>query len=179
MLGRLNGQEQIMVIRGGRVAMMWAVTVSAVGMGMAATASAAPEGAGSFHGVFTETATGAASGYDIHGSVAMRIDSDGTAVTVNVSGLDPDKVYGSHLHNGTCASGGGGHYQNVEGGSRIPPNELWISTSGDGLVPNPGGVAHGVGAATWMARVSSASTNARSVVVHAPGGARIACADLK
>jgi hypothetical protein len=166
--------------RSRRVAMVWAATVSAVAMGTVGTASAGAERAGSFHGVFIETTAGSAAGYDIHGSVEMTIGSAGTVVRVNVAGLDPAKVYGSHLHNGTCASGGGGHYQDIEGGSVVPPNELWLSTNGAGLVPNPGGVAHGVGSATWMARVSSASTNARSVIVHEPGsGARIACADLQ
>lgn len=163
-----------------RVAILWAATVSAVAMGTAGTASAGAERAVSFHGVFNETQAGSASGYDIHGSVKITIGSAGTVVRVNVAGLDPSKVYGSHLHNGTCASGGGGHYQDIEGGSVVPPNELWLSTNGAGLVPNPGGVAHGAGSATWMARVSSASTNARSVIVHEPGsGARIACADLQ
>ncbi len=157
-----------------------ATTVSAVAMGMVGTASASVERASSFHGVFSETLTGSVAGYDIHGSAKMTIGSAGTVVRVNVSGLDPLKVYRSHLHNGTCASGGGGHYQDIEGGSVVPPNELWLSTNGSGLEPNPGGVAHGAGSATWMARVASASTNARSVVVHAPGsGARIACADLQ
>ncbi len=166
--------------RSRRVVMVWAATVSAVAMGTAGAASAGAERAGSFHGVFTETTAGSEAGYDIHGSVKMTIGSAGTVVRVNVAGLDPAKVYGSHLHNGTCASGGGGHYQDIEGGSVVPPNELWLSTNGAGLVPNPGGVAHGAGSATWMARVSSASTNARSVIVHEPGsGARIACADLQ
>jgi len=166
--------------RSRRVAIVWAATVSAVAAGTAGTASAAAEPADSYHGVFTETPAGAAAGYDIHGSVKMTIGSAGTVVRVSVAGLDPAKVYGSHLHNGTCASGGGGHYQDIEGGLVVPPNELWLSTNGAGLVPNPGGVAHGAGSATWMARVSSASTNARSVIVHEPGsGARIACADLQ
>jgi hypothetical protein len=133
----------------------------------------------SHHGVFAETATGASLGYDLHGSAMMTSGTDGTTVTVNVAGLDPAKVYGSHLHNGTCASGGGGHYQDVEGGGTTPPNELWLTTSGSGLVPNPGGVAHGSGSATWQARTSGDMTLARSVVVHEPGGARIACADLE
>jgi hypothetical protein len=169
-----------MFIRNRRVAMVWAATVSTVAVGMAGTASAAAQPARSFHGVFAETAAGSAAGYDIHGSVKMTIDAAGTVVKVNVSGLDADKVYGSHLHNGTCASGGGGHYQDIEGGAVVPPNELWLSSSGAGLAPNQGGVAHGAGSATWMARVSSVSTNARSVVVHEPGsGSRIACADLQ
>lgn len=158
----------------------WAVTGSALTMGLAGTASADAERADSFHGVFTEMSAGAAAGYDIHGSVAMTIGSAGTRVEVNVAGLDPAKAYGSHLHNGSCASGGGGHYQDVEGGAVVPPNELWLSTNGSVLVPNAGGVAHGAGSATWIARVSGAATNARSVIVHEPGsGARIACADLQ
>lgn len=166
--------------RSKRVATVWAAAVSTIAIATAGTAAASVERAGSFHGVFAETPAGSVAGYAIHGTVKMTIGSAGTAVRVNVSGLDPAKVYGSHLHNGTCASGGGGHYQDVEGGPVVPPNELWLSTNGAGLVPNPGGVAHGTGSATWAARVSSPSTNARSVIVHEPGsGARIACADLQ
>ncbi|MDA3037959.1 MAG: hypothetical protein O3C27_00280 [Actinomycetota bacterium] len=148
---------------------------------IALSGGGAPVGAGnsaSFHGVFTETASGSALGYTIHGSAKMTIGADGTTAKINVSGLDPAKVCGSHLHNGTCASGGGGHYQDVVPGLVVPPNELWFTSSAGGLVPNPGGVAHGAGSATWQARVASSATNARSVIVHEPGGARIACADL-
>lgn len=149
--------------------------------------TAAPAGAGqpqvqNLQGTFTETATGANLGYDIHGSAKMSIGANGTNVTVNIAGLDPTKSYGSHLHNGTCASGGGGHYQHDPSGGVTPPNELWLSSTDDAqgpLRPNPGGVAHGSGSATWEARISSANTNARSVVVHEPGsGVRITCADL-
>ncbi len=168
-----------MMISKRRFALVCGVTVATVATGIAGTTPAGAESGSSFHGVFTETAAGSSAGYDIHGSVKMTIGAAGTMVRVNVSGLDPEKIYGSHLHNGPCASGGGGHYQDFEGGAVVPPNELWLSTNGDRLVPNNGGVAHGAGSATWMARVSSASTNARSVVVHEPGsGARIACADL-
>lgn len=161
-------------------AMAWAATVSAVAVGMAGTAAAKGEHPTSFHGVFNETVAGAALGYDIHGSAKMTIGSTGTVVRVNVAGLDPAKTYGSHLHNGDCASGGGGHYQHVEGGPVDAVNELWLTTRGAVLVPNAGGVAHGAGSTTWMARISSADTNARSVVVHEPvTGARITCADLE
>lgn len=147
------------------------------GAGSAASAG----GRVSFHGVFSETALGATPPlhYDIHGSAKMTTGTAGTTVKINVSGLDPTKTYGSHLHNGSCASGGGGHYQDVEDGSTFPPNELWLTTGGGGLAPNRGGVAHGAGSATWQARTSSTTqTNALSVVVHELGGARIACADL-
>ncbi len=169
-----------MASRSKRVVTVWFAALVAAGAGMAGSASAGTKPTSSVHGVFTETPAGSAAGYDIHGSAKMTIGPAGTVVKVNVSGLDSDKVYGSHLHNGTCASGGGGHYQDKEGGATVPPNELWLSSDGAGLVPNPGGVAHGTGEASWMARVSSLSTNARSVVVHEPGsGARIACADLQ
>lgn len=148
--------------------------------------AASPAGAGTkqnLQGTFDETAAGAAAplGYDIHGSAKMTVGDGSTTVAVNISGLDPTKHYGSHLHNGTCASGGGGHYQNVPGGATTHGNELHLSTSDDpegGLTPNPGGVAHAGGNTTWDARLTASTTNARSIVVHEPGGTRIACADL-
>ncbi len=157
--------------------------VAVLAVAAALAMSTAPAGAGartSFHGVFRETSAGSLAGYDIHGSVKMTISSSRTSVKVSVVGLDPGKEYGSHLHNGTCASGGGGHYQDVEGEATVPPNELWLSSGASGLTPNRGGVAHGNGSAPWAARIASESTNAKSVVVHEPGsGVRIACADLR
>ena len=149
------------------------------------TTTAAGAAPGSMlHGTFNETAAGAAPGvgYDIHGAAKMTLTADGTAVKVNVSGLDPTKTYGSHLHNGSCVDGGGGHYQDLVGAEPDllrPPNELWVTTSGTVLQSNKGGVAHAGGTATWVARTTSTTqTNARSVIIHEPGGARIACADL-
>jgi hypothetical protein len=156
------------------------LVVATLTLGATPTASAANHA--SYHGTFNETQAGADLGYDIHGSAKMTVSTSGTSrtvVKVNVAGLDPAKDYGSHLHNGTCASGGGGHYQDIEGGATAPPNELWLTTSGSILESNRGGVAHATGSATWEARTSSTpQTNARSVVVHEPGGARISCADL-
>jgi hypothetical protein len=151
-----------------------------------AALSAGPAEAGkaaSYHGVFRETAAGAGLEYDIAGSAKMTVAAGSTVVVVNIAGLDPTKTYGSHLHNGTCASGGGMHYQDVPGPVVTPPNELWLSTSANplgGLSPNPGGVAHGDGSAAWEARTASTTaTNARSIIVHEPvSGTRIACADL-
>jgi Cu/Zn superoxide dismutase len=153
------------------------LVVAALTLGAAGAASAADQS--SSHGTFNETQAGSDLGYDIHGSAKMTISTSGTVVKVNVVGLDPAKDYGSHLHNGTCASGGGGHYQDTEGGVTTPPNELWLTTSGSILESNRGGVAHATGSARWEARTSSTTdTNARSVVVHEPGGTRIACANL-
>jgi hypothetical protein len=151
------------------------LVVAALTFGAAAAASAANQS--SSHGTFNETQDGADLGYDIHGSAKMTISSSSTVVKVNVAGLDPAQDYGSHLHNGTCADGGGGHYQNIEGGADSPPNELWLTSSGTILESNRGGVAHTTGSAAWEARTSTSETNALSVVVHGEGK-RIACADL-
>jgi hypothetical protein len=136
-------------------------------------------GRNSFHGRFSETADGQAVGYDIHGVAGMRVGHRGTVVWVVLTGLDPAKDYGSHLHNGSCASGGGGHYQDVEGGAVTPPNELWVTTSGTIVESNRHGVAFASGSASWTARTTGPMTTAQSVIVHEPGGVRIACANLR
>jgi hypothetical protein len=176
-----HDEETKMFTQDRRAMRMLTVGTLAGAMICSAGSAASAGGHESFHGVFSETTVGAAAPlhYDIHGSAKMTTSAAGTTVKINVSGLDPTKTYGSHLHNGSCASGGGGHYQHDEGGPTAPPNELWLTTGSSGLVPNRGGVAHGAGSATWQARTSSTpETNALSVVVHQPGGARIACADL-
>ena len=157
------------------------VAATAIALSAGTTGAADAGSQRSFHGVFRETAVGAGLGYDLNGSAKMTITSVGTVVKINVSGLDPDKDYASHLHNGTCASGGGGHYQHLEGGAVTPPNELWLTTSASIVESNPGGAAHATGSATWIARTTGSATTARSVVVHepAPGNPRIACADLR
>ena len=114
----------------GRTVRRIGVAAAAIAFSVVATGAADAGSQRSYHGVFRETAVGAGLGYDLHGTAKMTITSLGTVVKVNVSGLDPDKDYGSDLHNGTCASGGGGHYQDVPGPIVTPPNELWLTTSG-------------------------------------------------
>ena len=156
---------------------MGAMLVMGVTVGTSSAASA-KVGTSYSQGVFSETSAGAGLGYDINGSATMVIDTNGTSVKAGLAGLDSAKVYGAHLHNGACADGGGGHYQDEEGGATTPPNELWVVTSGTVVEPDGNGFARAGGSATWQARISGTATLARSVVVHEPGGARIACADL-
>ncbi len=167
-------------MRDHRVGVRRGIGVATAAVGLLVGAGVATAGAHtSYHGVFHETLVGARDyGYDIHGSAKMTVGSSTTVVKINVSGLDPARTYSSHLHNGTCASGGGGHYQNTEGGDAFPTNELWLANSGSTLRSNAGGVAHATATANWAARTTAATTNARSVVVHEPGGAKIACVDL-
>ncbi len=116
----------------------------------------------------------------VTGRVHMKVGLESTKVSVEVEGLDPELVYGSHLHDRRCADGGGGHYQDEVGGPVDSVNEIWLSSFETGFgILGAAPMAEASGAADWAARTTSAdSTNALSVVIHAPGGARIACADL-
>lgn len=117
----------------------------------------------------------------ITGTALMKVGVATTKVKVELEGLIPGIVYSSHLHNRYCADGGGGHYQNEEGVAVDPFNELWLTSFDDGfgiMVAEGQDLAIASGATAWAARTTSDASNALSVVVHAPGGARVACADL-
>ncbi|MCZ7533770.1 MAG: hypothetical protein M5U23_10225 [Acidimicrobiia bacterium] len=124
-------------------------------------------------GHFETTAAGQELGYDIEGfAIMLRVPkcADGrTYVSVFVRGLDANTTFSAHVHNGTCASGGGGHYQH-ESGPVDAVNEIWptITTQRRGL--GWGSASHG----HW------ARPEAQSVVIHQPGtGTRLACAQLR
>ena len=114
-------------------------------------------------------ATGA--GLDIVGRAQMVRTADGTTiVTLHVAGLVPDTSYGAHVHQLACGTGDAdGHYRFDPAGPAAPPNEIW-----------PGFVADAAGIGNGNAMVQgTAGPTAVSVVIHAPGGAKIACADLR
>lgn len=124
-------------------------------------------------GVFETFADGGALGYEISGKAHMvRTASGKTTVMVELSGLTPGATYGSHVHNQQCSNGSaGGHYRfatPVPGGA-LDGTEIWPGP----FTANPAGNA--TGKATVEA---TAGADAQSVVVHAPGGQKIACADL-
>jgi hypothetical protein len=114
-------------------------------------------------------ATGA--GLPITGRAEMLRTPDGkTIVTVHVEGLIANTTYGSHVHQLPCAtSEADGHYKNDPAGPAAPPNEIW-----PGFTTNDAGIGNGNATVGWVA-----GATAVSVVVHAPGGAKIACADLE
>jgi hypothetical protein len=102
----------------------------------------------------------------------IRTASGETIVIMAATGLTPGLTYGSHVHNQACNVGNaGGHYSfgfPVPGGA-LDGSEIWPGP----FTANSGGNALGrtmVGA--------TAGPGAVSVVIHAPGGAKIACADL-
>jgi hypothetical protein len=119
---------------------------------------------GSFHAFATGT------GLDISGRAQMVRTADGkTIVSVHVEGLAPETAYGSHVHKQACADGeADGHYRFDPSGPATPPNEIW-----PGFTTNAAGIGNGRAVVQGIA-----GSSAISVVVHAPGGAKIACADL-
>ncbi len=113
-----------------------------------------------------------AAGGALTGAVVMTRKLSGvTDVAVVVSGLEPGMTYDAHVHNQPCAFGdGGGHYKIDNTVSEaLEDNEIWFELAADSK-----GAAHD---SKWLAAIASAA--AQSVVVHAEGGARLACFDLK
>lgn len=123
-------------------------------------------------GSFNATETGISLYGDdaIEGRALLSISPMGSSIVeLYISGLNSDTSYASHVHNGTCASGGGGHYLQMMDGEDTAQNGLWpaFMTDTDGV-----GLTEVV--ADFVVR-----NDARSVVVHQPvTGDRIACADL-
>ena len=132
-------------------------------------ASALAGGADVTRGDVNAFAAGA--GQTITGHAQMVRTADGrTFVTIHVEGLAPATTYASHVHKQACADGeADGHYRFDPAGAATPPNEIWPGpfTTDDSGVGNANTIALG-----------TAGPAAVSVVVHAPGGAKIACADL-
>ena len=140
---------------------------------MAAPLSAS--GAAVTKGTFESFAAG--SGHvaydDIEGNARMiRTATGETIVVVTAKGLVAGETYGSHVHNQACSDGdAGGHYSfgHVVPGGALDGSEIWPGP----FTANANGNAVGrtlVGA--------TAGPTAVSVVIHAPGGAKIACANL-
>lgn len=129
-------------------------------------------------GRFATTLAGEALGYDITGvAIMVRLPAgkDGrTLVRVAVRGLDPTTTFPAHVHNGPCASGGGGHYQHEVGGAVDAVNEIWPAISTNRAGAGNGSALHG----HW------ARPAAQSIVIHHPddgtpdAGKRLACAQL-
>lgn len=120
---------------------------------------------GDFH------AFAAGAGLSIAGRAQMVRTADGrTTVTVHLEGLDPNTAYGAHVHKQACGDGDAdGHYRFDPAGPAAPPNEIW-----PGFTTNAAGIGNGNATVE-----GTAGAAARSVVVHAPGGLKIACADLE
>jgi Cu/Zn superoxide dismutase len=72
------------------------------------------------------------SGYDgVTGTADMARHDAGTTVTVELSGLQPQVEYISHVHAEPCSNNGGPHYQFEVGGPEVPPNEIHLLFTAD------------------------------------------------
>ena len=144
-------------------------TVAATSLALLLAPSVLALGATVTRGDIHAFATG--TGQPITGRAQMVRTPDGkTIVSVHVEGLNPNTTYGSHVHQLPCGtSEADGHYKNDPAGPAAPPNEIW-----PGFTTNNAGVGNGNATVGW-----TAGATAVSVVVHAPGGAKIACADLE
>ena len=106
----------------------------------------------------------------ISGRAQMVRTADGkTIVSLHVEGLLAATAYGAHVHKQACADGDAdGHFRFDPSGPAAPPNEIW-----PGFTTNAAGIGNGNATVD-----GTAGPTAVSVVIHAPGGAKIACADL-
>ena len=132
------------------------------------SSSVAAAGATVTRGDFGAFAAGA--GLTLSGHARMIRTADGkTIVSVHVEGLAAGTTYGSHVHQLACANGDAdGHSKFDPAGPATPPNEIW-----PGFTTNAAGIGNGHAMVN-----ATAGAAAVSVVVHAPGGAKFACADL-
>lgn len=149
-----------------RGAALAAVLALSAAFAPAALAGGAVVTRGDFH------AFAAGIGQPISGRAQMVRTADGrTIVSIHLEGLLPDTTYGSHVHAAACAVGdANGHYKFDAAGAATPPNEIWPGP----FTTNGAGVGNGDTIA-----VGTAGPSAVSVVVHAPGGPKVACADLE
>ena len=158
--------SQSMSARGKAIRATALASLAIIALGVASSVMAS--GAVVARGEISSFAAGA--GLALSGHAQMIRTADGKAiVSVHVEGLLPNTAYGSHVHQQACADGDAdGHYKFDPTGPASPPNEIW-----PGFTTNAAGV--GNGNATVYETAGAAAV---SVVVHAPGGAKIACADL-
>ena len=119
------------------------------------------------------TQTGLARGYKLQGKGFMaRMASGNTALVFIGGGFDPEKgQFPAHVHNLSCAAGGGGHYKiEADVAQVIPGNEMWLELNGG----NAGFVR-----SIQLHRDHLARPEAQSIIIHDPEDkARIACMDL-
>ncbi|GAA5126248.1 hypothetical protein [Haloechinothrix salitolerans] len=105
------------------------------------------------------------------GTVWLARHDEGTTVTIDVTGLEPETEYMSHLHANACASDDGGpHFKFDPQGSDQPPNEVHLvfTTDAEGAVT------------TTISNDNPDSQGVKSIVLHLndADGTKFACADL-
>ncbi|WP_084037298.1 superoxide dismutase family protein [Haloechinothrix halophila] len=129
------------------------------------------EGADLTEGTFNPLESAPAGTESVSGVAYVARHDEGTTVTIDVEGLQPEAAYMSHLHAQPCAEDDGGpHFRFDEKGSEKPPNEVHIAFTAD---------ADGA-ANTTVSNDNPNSEGAKSIVLHLDDedGTKFACADL-
>jgi superoxide dismutase, Cu-Zn family len=127
-------------------------------------------------------------------TVGVAVVGKATEVTMQVTGLQPDRSYGAHLHKWSCGAkpaDAGSHYQNVADPHQPstdprfanPANEVWLDFMTDAQ-----GSARSKASVPFVFRAGASGPH--SLVIHAmttmhtagkagTAGARLACVDLQ
>ncbi|MFB9728357.1 hypothetical protein [Haloechinothrix salitolerans] len=129
------------------------------------------EGANLVEGTFKPLESAPAGTETVTGTAYLARHDDGTTVTIDVEGLQPDAAYMSHLHARPCAEDNGGpHFKFDAKGTDEPPNEVHIAFTAD---------AEGTATST-VTNDNPNSEGAKSIVLHLDDkdGTKFACADF-
>jgi hypothetical protein len=145
-----------------------ALGVLALSVGVAACGDDADETTGDgAAGAASETLTGtfepvqdAPGGADgIEGTAEMTVGDDGTKAMIELTGLEPETEYVSHVHAAGCdqPDPGGPHFMFDLNGEEMPPNEIHLPFTSD---------ADGGGSAEASNEQAVPDPATRSIVVH-------------
>lgn len=107
---------------------------------------------------------------------ATSTPSGRTMVTLHVSAMVPNRPFGGHVHAGSCAQRGLGHYMHDPAAAATPENEVWLD-----FVTSSAGQGRAQSSVHWRFRTGEA----HSVVIHdtttnasGKAGPKIACLDV-
>ena len=155
-----------------------AIAVAALGGGVVAVAAGGSSRSAGPDRVYGDAAFANASA-QVH---IVRTGTDGTHVTLHMTGVDADagRTFGAHVHQSPCGPLGtdaGGHYQHAGATGTLEDREVWLD-----FTINDDGNGHAAATRPWTVD----ETSPRSVIVHAlatdnvsgAAGARLACIDL-
>jgi Cu-Zn family superoxide dismutase len=97
-------------------------------------------------------------------------------VSLAVTGTEPNRMYGAHVHVLACDAGAGGHYRNDADAGATATNEVWLDFMSD---------AKGAGTALATTSWPIHTGKAHSVVIHdhttaagGAAGAKLTCIDV-
>ncbi|MEO6713130.1 MAG: hypothetical protein ABIM89_06845 [Mycobacteriales bacterium] len=94
----------------------------------------------------------------VHAVANSSGDAGKTIVTLHVSGLAPNREYGSHVHVLACDNNKAGpHYRNVVANPASPENEIWLD-----FTTNAAGNGSAQAVVDWTIRPDGAN----AVIIH-------------